>query len=341
MNKPTILLIAGHGSGDPGATGYISKGEHRYMKENFFPAMRKFIPKGANIVFFSDYNVYMRGNLVALAKSYGPNTIVVEMHYDALGMDSGASGGHVIVHDDFVPDSIDLAIRDAIKKNVGVRYNYKGHSGISGRSNLANVNRAANGGVNYRLVELGFCTDKGDVDVMINKTEQYAKDFVEALLGKTTTAKPSTTANKVSSGQSSISGKSIDTLANEVIQGMHGSGDDRKRALGSMYNSVQKRVNEILANKGATVKLSVNQMAKNVIAGKYGTGEARKKALGANYNAVQAEVNRILGVSVKSVDTVAREVIDGKWGNGSDRRNRLTAAEYNYNAVQKRVNQLL
>lgn len=341
MSNPTILLIAGHGSGDPGATGYISKGEHRYMKENFFPAMKKFLPKGSDIVFFGDYNVYMRGNLVALAKSYGPNTIVVEMHYDALTMDSGASGGHVIVHSDFVPDSIDLAIRDAIKKNVGVRYNHKGHTGISGRANLANVNRAANGGINYRLVELGFCTDKGDVDVMINKTEQYAKDFVEALLGKTVTAKPTTTTNKISSGQSSISGKSVDTLANEVIQGMHGSGDDRKKALGIMYNAVQKRVNEILASKGATVKLSVNQMAKNAIAGKYGTGEARKKALGANYNDVQAEVNRILGVSVKSVDTVAREVIDGKWGNGADRRNRLTAAGYDYNAVQKRVNQLL
>lgn len=338
---PTILLIAGHGSGDPGATGYISKGEHRYMKENFFPAMKKFLPKGSDIVFFGDYNVYMRGNIVSLAKSYGPNTIVVEMHYDALTMDSGASGGHVIVHSDFVPDSIDLAIRDAIKKNVGVRYNHKGHTGISGRANLANVNRAANGGINYRLVELGFCTDKGDVDVMINKTEQYAKDFVEALLGKTTTAKPTTTTNKVSSGQLSISGKSVDTLANEVIQGLYGSGDDRKKALGSMYSDVQKRVNEILASKGATVKLSVNQMAKNVIAGKYGTGEARKKALGANYNAVQTEVNRILGVGVKSVDTVAREVIDGKWGNGADRRNRLTAAGYNYNAVQKRVNQLL
>lgn len=338
---PTILLIAGHGSGDPGATGYISKGEHRYMKEDFFPAMKKFLPKDHNIVFFSDYNVYMRGNLVALAKSYGSNTIVVEMHYDALTMDSGASGGHVIVHSNFAPDSIDLAIRDAIKKNVGVRYSHNGHDGVSGRANLANVNRAANGGINYRLVELGFCTDKGDVDVMLNKTEQYAKDFVEALVGKTTTAKPSTTANKVSSGKSSISGKSVDTLANEVIQGLYGSGDDRKLALGSMYNSVQKRVNEILANKGATVKLSVNQMAKNVIAGKYGTGEARKKALGPNYNAVQAEVNRILGVSVKSVDTVAKEVIDGKWGNGSDRRNRLTAAGYNYNAVQARVNQIL
>ena len=43
----------------------------------------------------------------------------------------------------------------------------------------------------------------------------------------------------------------------------------------------------------------------------------------------------------KSVDTIAREVIKGKWGNGSARKSKLTKAGYDYNAVQKRVNQLL
>lgn len=45
--------------------------------------------------------------------------------------------------------------------------------------------------------------------------------------------------------------------------------------------------------------------------------------------------------TTKSVDTLAREVIQGKWGNGTDRKNKLTAAGYNYSAVQKRVNELL
>ncbi len=43
----------------------------------------------------------------------------------------------------------------------------------------------------------------------------------------------------------------------------------------------------------------------------------------------------------KSVDELAREVLRGDWGNGEDRRRRLTAAGYNYNAVQGRVNQIL
>ena len=43
----------------------------------------------------------------------------------------------------------------------------------------------------------------------------------------------------------------------------------------------------------------------------------------------------------KSIDTIAREVINGKWGNGSERKKKLLSAGYDYNAVQKRVNELL
>ena len=42
----------------------------------------------------------------------------------------------------------------------------------------------------------------------------------------------------------------------------------------------------------------------------------------------------------KSIDEIAKEVIRGKWGNGAERKQKLTAAGYNYSAVQKRVNEL-
>lgn len=41
----------------------------------------------------------------------------------------------------------------------------------------------------------------------------------------------------------------------------------------------------------------------------------------------------------KPIEQIADEVIAGKWGNGSDRKKRLTDAGYNYDAVQKAVNQ--
>ena len=43
----------------------------------------------------------------------------------------------------------------------------------------------------------------------------------------------------------------------------------------------------------------------------------------------------------KSIDTLAREVIRGNWGNGQERKDRLTAAGYDYDAVQRKVNELL
>ncbi len=43
----------------------------------------------------------------------------------------------------------------------------------------------------------------------------------------------------------------------------------------------------------------------------------------------------------KSLQQIAKEVIDGKWGNGAVRKNKLTAAGYDYATVQALVNQML
>lgn len=43
----------------------------------------------------------------------------------------------------------------------------------------------------------------------------------------------------------------------------------------------------------------------------------------------------------KSVTEIAKEVIAGKWGNGDARKKALTKAGYDYEAVQKKVNELL
>ena len=43
--------------------------------------------------------------------------------------------------------------------------------------------------------------------------------------------------------------------------------------------------------------------------------------------------------SKKSNEEIANEVLAGQWGNGEDRKNKLTAAGYDYNAIQAIVNQ--
>lgn len=121
---------------------------------------------------------------------------------------------------------------------------------------------------------------------------------------------------------------------------------EEQRAFGVAYaKGILKELNIDINTKPQTTK-SIVDLANEVIAGKYGTGEARKQALGSLYAEVQAKVNEILkGKSskpvLKSIDTIAREVIVGKWNNGAERKHQLTAAGYDYKAVQKRVNELL
>src|SRR5690625_857856 len=66
---------------------------------------------------------------------------------------------------------------------VGVSYINKGYEGISGRNKLYNVNDAAQNGVNYRLIELGFGTNKTDADIMVKKVDEYAKELIKAVTG--------------------------------------------------------------------------------------------------------------------------------------------------------------
>lgn len=93
-----------------------------------------------------------------------------------------------------------------------------------------------------------------------------------------------------------LSKKTTEELAQEVIAGKWGNGDARIAALGSRYNEVQAKVNELLkpATPIPTEPPNIDKLAQEVIAGKYGIGDARKAALGENYEAVQARVNELL-----------------------------------------------
>lgn len=93
--------------------------------------------------------------------------------------------------------------------------------------------------------------------------------------------------------------KSIDVVAQEVINGAWGNGEDRKNRLknaGYDVNAVQNKVNQLLTDKSSNLK-SIDTIAREVIAGKWGNGQDRKDRLSrAGYNVaeVQAKVNQIL-----------------------------------------------
>lgn len=74
----------------------------------------------------------------------------------------------------------------------------------------------------------------------------------------------------------------VDTLAYDTITGKYGNGSDRRDKLGSNYDMVQARVNELL------------EKANNAMRGDYGNGDARRNNLGSDYSIVQCVINYLL-----------------------------------------------
>lgn len=140
--------------------------------------------------------------------------------------------------------------------------------------------------------------------------------------------------------------KSLNAIANEVLQGIWGNGQERYDNLtdaGYNAQAVQDKVNDLL-NVGNTTK-SLDTVAQEVLQGLWGNGQERFDRLtdaGYNAQAVQDRVNSLLGGgNTVDLDTVANEVIQGIWGNGQERYNNLVNAGYDAQAVQDRVNELL
>lgn len=189
----THLIVAGHGNVDPGAIGNGTN-ERDFTRNHIVDRVAKYInatPGHKAVVYNKKNNMFVdtqygAGYGMYWAKAQGYDT-VTEYHLDAAS--ASARGGHVIVYNGFAPDNIDLGIRDAIKKYVGIRYTHKGHAGISGRNNLLQVNVAANIGVNYRLVELGFITNAADFRAINNNIEALTRDMANAITGGTSSAK--------------------------------------------------------------------------------------------------------------------------------------------------------
>ena len=106
--------------------------------------------------------------------------------------------------------------------------------------------------------------------------------------------------------------KSIEEIANEVIQGLWGNGEERKIKLenaGYNYNEVQNLVNQKYSKK------SNEEIANEVIQGLWGNGEERKIKLenaGYNYNEIQNLVNQKISsnnslyYTVKNGDTLSQ-----------------------------------
>ena len=272
-----LFVIPGHGAGDSGAVGNGYKEAERVRA-----LATKVKEYGGDNVILSDFNLNSyRSNIIG--KRQVPNDcLILELHIDS-SKNTKARGGHVIINANFKADEYD----EALAKMISTIFPGRAKT-IVGRTDLANVRRAADKGYNYRLLECCF----------ISNTEDIKKFNAE-----------------------------MDKLAKEI--------------LGCFKISVKES-----AKSATTTKKSNEEIAKEVLAGKWGNGAERKNRLtaaGYDYQAIQNIVNGSSKKTTtkKSNEEIAKEVIAGKWGNGAARKQKLTAAGYDYLAIQKIANKLL
>lgn len=203
------------------------------------------------------------------------------------------------------------------------------------------------------------CTYTGGKDGVLQKHEWYANTNCPGpYLGSKFSYIASEVNKRLSGNSSSSGGTSTSSLYRvrkswsdvKSQKGVFRDFDNAKKCANANagYKVFDASGNEVYPNK-VTISKSVDTLAHEVLAGNWGNGSDRAnrlRAAGYDYDTVQNRVNEILSgtnsnPNRKSIDILAREVIIGDWGNGQDRVNRLTSAGYDYNAVQKRVNETL
>lgn len=229
-----LFIIPGHGAGDCGAVG------NGYQEAERVRALAQRIKDfGGDDVVLSDFSLNSyEANIIGkglVPKGYK----ILELHMDS-SEHSSAKGGHVIINGKFKADEYD----NALAKMISGMFPGRSQT-IVGRTDLANVNRSASMGYNYRLMECGFISNADDVQKFNSRMDEIAKGILGCFnigVKAVKEEKPQPTPTPAR--------KTVDELAREVMAGLHGNGhENRKASLAKQgynnYEEVRARVNEL------------------------------------------------------------------------------------------------
>lgn len=233
------------------------------------------------------------------------------------------TAGIWIENDAYVPDTGDVILYDWNDNGVGDCTGWSDHVGIV----------ISCDGSTIKVIEGNKSNTVGYRDIAVNG--KYIRGFITPHYAATTTPQPSTkksieeiakevylgewgngkerqsalenagynyqevqeAVNTLINGSETISSKSVQDIAKEVIAGQWGNNPDRQDNLevaGYNYDEVQNAVNMILKGNAAT---DLTAIAKEVIRGDWGNGQERTdrlKAAGYSPAAVQQKVNELI-----------------------------------------------
>ena len=187
--------------------------------------------------------------------------------------------------------SVNMATREEYKPGVvtNIRDNFRTYedfdAGIRGYFEFISYSRYANlkGVTNPReycekIKSDGYATSSSYVDTLMRVIQEHNLTRFD------NSDKPQSDVN-------------IENLAQRVIKGEFGSGEERKVLLGGNYEKVQQRVNEILGS--SKPNYNIDDLAKRAIRGEFGNGSARKAKLENMERGLYAKVQKRINEMMK------------------------------------------
>ena len=277
----THLVICGHGQGktvyDVGAVNRSLNITEAQKVRELAGIMKQHATKTH---FITDKNVYDFKDIVSISKDYES---VTELHFNSFN--GQAQGTEVLIKDGFKPDSLDTGLKNVLEKYFKAR-------GFKFVNWLYNANAMANTGISYRLIEVCFIDNNNDMAIFEENKQVIARELMEVIEDRKITVKPKPTPKPTSTVKAETAGTNglgIEQLARNTVNGAYGNGEERKKKLGKLYDSVQIVINE--RYKAISASKSHRLLAKEVLKGNLGNGEERKKNLGSYYNTVQGLIN--------------------------------------------------
>ena len=187
--------------------------------------------------------------------------------------------------------SVNMATREEYKPGVvtNIRDNFRTYedfdAGIRGYFEFINYSRYANlkGVTNPReycekIKSDGYATSSSYVDTLMRVIQEH-------------------NLTRFDNSERPQSDVDIENLAQRVIKGEFGSGEERKVLLGGNYVAVQQRVNEILGS--SKPKYNIDDLAKRAIRGEFGNGSARKTKLENMEHGLYAKVQKRINEMMK------------------------------------------
>lgn len=173
-----ILLIAGHGNGDPGACGcgYQEATETRRMVDALAPRLRA---RGCDVDVFDKsqnaYDVVRYGGALPLAGI----DYVVECHLNAGVGDQGGNGyttgTEVLVHASEPATTVEQCIVNNICA-LGFT-----NRGVKRRNDLAVMGYVVNNGISHALIETCFIDDADDMALYERKFDEVAQAIADGI----------------------------------------------------------------------------------------------------------------------------------------------------------------